>query len=87
MWRVILFQNPLTCRPPTETQDIDEAALVNSQELQLAIDHVQEIAKTHRAEMIHTAKQQFIRETGSAPAQQMVEHAMETYDEGVARGR
>jgi len=69
------------------SEEVDEAELVNSaqfaEELQSAIDHVQRIAKTHRAEMIHAAKQQFERETGSAPTQRMVDDAMETMKESL----
>jgi len=48
--------------------EIDEEELVNSEQ----------IAKTHRVELMEAATEQYKRETGSAPTQQMVVDAMQT---------
>merc|ERR1719283_599374 len=70
-------------------KEMDEAELVNSEsfaeELQSAIAHVQNIAKTHRTEMIRAAKEQYERETGRAPTPQMISDAMQTMKDSLDR--
>merc|ERR1719495_2943365 len=74
---------------PLAVQEMDEAELVNSEsfaeELQSAIAHVQNIAKTHRTEMIRAAKEQYERETGRAPTPQMISDAMQTMKDSLDR--
>merc|ERR1719443_2755382 len=62
-----------------EDYDPSDAA----EQAQAAIDHVQQIAKTHRAEMLRAAKEQFERETGAAPTQQMVRDALQTMNDSL----
>jgi len=68
-------------------QEIDEVELVNSEsfaeQLESAIVHVQAIAKTHREEMIRAAKEQYERDTGRAPSQEMIDEAMAAMKESV----
>jgi len=62
---------------------LDEEAVISSRafakELESAIDHISEIAKSHRAEMIESVKERIEAETGQFVSDEMVSSAMKPF--------
>jgi len=67
----------------SDIDSLDEEAVVSSRafgkEFESAIDHISEIAKSHRAEMISSIKEQIESETGQFVSDEMVSSAMRPF--------